>query len=100
RDVEGDADTAARRREDRGVDADDLALEVEGRTAGVAAVHRRIDLQEVVIGSRANLAAARRNDAGGDRATEAERIADGDNPVADANVALRELHVGERLAGG
>ena len=31
RDGEGDADVAARRREDRGVDADDLAVEVEGR---------------------------------------------------------------------
>ena len=43
-DREGDADTAAGRREDRGVHANDLAVQIEGRAAGVAAVHRRVDL--------------------------------------------------------
>ena len=83
-DGEADADAAARRREDRGVDADDLAFGVEGRAARVAAVDRRVDLQEVVIGARADVAAARRDDAGGHGAAEAERIADRDHPVADA----------------
>src|SRR6202043_3474419 len=36
RDVEADADRAARRREDRGVDADDVAVRVERRAAGIA----------------------------------------------------------------
>ena len=57
---------------------------VEGRAARIAAVDRRVDLQEVVVRSGADVAAARRDDAGGDGAAEAERIADGDHPVADA----------------
>ena len=93
---EGDADIAARRREDRGVDADHLAVEVEGRTAGIAAVHRRVDLDEVVIGAGADVAAAGRDDAGGHRAAEAERIADGNDPVADADLGVvGEVDIGE-----
>ena len=94
-DREGDADIAARGREDRGVDADHLAVEVERRTTGVAAVHRRVDLDEVVIRTGADIAAAGRHDARGHGAAEAERVADGDNPVADADLVLGELDVGE-----
>ena len=36
----------------------DFALEVEGRATGVAAVHRRVDLQEVVVRAGADLASA------------------------------------------
>ena len=36
-DVEADADRTAGRREDRGVDADDIAIDVERRAAGIAA---------------------------------------------------------------
>ena len=50
-DGEADADAAAGRRVDRGVDADDLAVGIEGRAAGIAVVDRRVDLQEVVIGA-------------------------------------------------
>ena len=96
RNGEGDADIAARRREDRGVDADHFAVEVEGRAAGIAAVHRRVDLEEVVIGTGADVAAARRDDAGRHRAAEAERIADRDDPVADANLGVvGEVDIGE-----
>ena len=99
RNVEGDADTAARRREDRGVDADDLAVEVEGRAARIAAVDRGVDLEEVVIGAGADVAAARRDDAGGDGAAEAERIADGHHPVADADLGIvGEVDIGELAA--
>ena len=49
RDREADADVAAARREDRGVDPDHLAAQIEGRAAGVAAIDRRVDLQEVVV---------------------------------------------------
>jgi hypothetical protein len=65
------------------------------RAAGIAAVHRRVDLDEVVIGAGADVAAARRDDTGGHRAAEAEGIADGDHPVADADLLLGELHVSE-----
>src|SRR5205823_6136467 len=45
---EADADAAAVRRIDRGVDADDLTVQVEGRATGIAAIDRRVDLQEIV----------------------------------------------------
>ena len=47
-----DAHAAGRRREDRGVDTDHLALGVEGRAAGIALIHGGVDLQEVVVGAR------------------------------------------------
>src|SRR5204863_2339606 len=63
RDGEGDADAAAGRREDGGVDADDLTPVVAGWAAGVAAVHGCVDLQEVVARAGADVAAARCDDA-------------------------------------
>ena len=97
-DGEADADGAAGRRVDRGVDADDLAGQVEHRAAGIAAVDRRVGLEEVVIGAGVDVARARRDDAGGDRAAEAERIADRQHPVADPRlVGIAELHDGSGL---
>src|SRR5690606_16553308 len=80
---EANADAAARRRQDRGVDADDLAVHVDERTAGIAAVDRGVGLDVVVIRSRTDIAAARRNDARGDGAAETQRVADRHHPVAD-----------------
>ena len=94
---EGDADIAATGREDRGVHADDLAIQVEGRTARIAAVHRRVDLQ-VVVGTRADVAVMGRDDAGCHRAAEAERIADGEHPVTDAGVLVGEVDERKLLA--
>src|SRR4030088_814858 len=56
---ECDTARAAGRREDRGIDADHIAVDVEGRPAGIALVHRCVDLDEVVIGAGADVAAAR-----------------------------------------
>ena len=97
-DREGDADRAARRREDRRVDADHVAVGVEGRATRVALVHRRVDLDEVVIGAGADVTAARRHDARGDGSAETERIADCDDPVADTRRRVSQLHIGERTA--
>src|SRR6185437_4219817 len=47
---EADADGAAARRVDRRVDADHLPGEVDERAAGIAAVDRRVGLQEIVVG--------------------------------------------------
>ena len=95
---EADADRAARRREDRGVDADHFAIEIERRTAGIAAIDRRIDLQEVVIRAIADIAAAGRDNAGGDGTAKPERVADGDHPVADARLLRREIDIGVPLS--
>src|SRR5262249_54928263 len=56
---EGNTHRAARRREDRGIDADHVAIDVKSRAAGIAFVHRRIDLNEIVVGTRADVATAR-----------------------------------------
>src|SRR5262249_5673574 len=63
RNIKGDADRSARRREDRGVDPDDVAVHVEGRAAGIAFVDRRVNLDEVVVRAGANVTAASRDDA-------------------------------------
>src|SRR5205085_9459099 len=56
RDAEADADRAAGRRIDRGVDRNHLAVGVERRAAGIALVDRRVDLDEVVVGTGADVA--------------------------------------------
>ena len=91
-DREADADVGAGGREDGGVDAQHPAVEREARTARVAAVDGGVDLEEVVVGAVVDVTAARRDDAGGDRRAEAERVADRHHPVADAGpVAVRPL---------
>src|SRR5438067_9131055 len=95
-----DADAAAIRRVDRGVDADDLALQVESRAAGIAAVDRRVDLQEIVKLAGMDVPPARRDDAGRYRATEPERIADRDDPIANLRrVAVAKTDIRQRLVG-
>ncbi len=98
RDREADADAAAVGRIDHGVDADHAPALVEDRAAGVALVDRRVDLQVVVVGARLDVATARRDDAGGGGAAEAEGIADRDDPVADAGaVGVAERDRRQRL---
>ena len=86
-------------REDRGIHAHDLAIEIEGRAARVAAVHGRIDLQ-IVVRTGADVAVMGRDDAGRHRAAEAEGVADGQHPVADARILVGEIDVREGLAVG
>ena len=94
-DGEADAHRTAGGREDRRIDADHTAIDVEGRTARVAPVDRRVDLDEVDE-AVADVAAIGRDDAGGGRAAQAEGVADGDDPVADARLGrVFEVHVGE-----
>ena len=82
---EADADVAAGRADDRGVDPDQLAAQVHERAAGVARVDRGVGLDEVLVAfGREPAAAERADDAGGDGLPDAERIADRDHVVADA----------------
>ncbi len=83
-DCETDPDRAAGGREDRRIDADDLAVHVEHRPAGIAAIDRGVGLQEIVIGAGVDVALAGRQDARRDAAAEPEWIADRQHPVADA----------------
>ena len=78
---------AAARVEAGGVDADQLAVEVDQRAAGVARVDRGIGLDEVLVAQPAQAAAAdRRDDARGHRLADAERVADRDHEVAHAQL--------------
>src|SRR5690606_9162184 len=86
RNGEADADAAAGRRQDRIVDADDVAAHVEQRAAGVSAVDARVGLDVAVVGSTSGGAQNRGNDAGGDGAAEPERVTDRDHPVARARL--------------
>ncbi|KAG1266985.1 hypothetical protein G6F66_014079 [Rhizopus arrhizus] len=90
---------AALRIEAGGIDADQLALQVDQRATGIARVDRRIGLDEVLAAQAADAAATHgRDDAGGDRLAEAERIADGHHEVAHPQlVAVAELDVGQVL---
>ena len=82
---------------DRAVDADDVAADVEQRTAGVARIDRRVRLD--VVGDRVRIVAARieqrrliaalgADDARRDREVELQRIADRQHPLADARLGV------------
>ena len=92
---------------DRGVDADDAAVAVDQRAAGVAGVERGVGLDDVVDDPRRlaragrQRAAERGHDAGGDRAGEAVRVADRHDELADAQRGgVAELGRRVRLAVG
>src|SRR6516162_7006734 len=97
-DGKGDAYRAARGGEDGGIDTDHVAVDVEGRAAGIAFIDRRIDLNEVVVRTGPNVATSSRDDAGGHGAAEAERIADRDHPLAEPQrIGVAEFHGNQRL---
>jgi hypothetical protein len=87
RDREADALVAARAREDRGVDADQLAAQVDERAAGVAGVDRRVGLDEVLVLGDVESAAGRRHDAHRHRLADAERVADREDDLAEPQLA-------------
>ena len=81
-----------------GIDPDHSALDVEERAAGVAGVDGGVGLDDVADGEavgRLDAALQRRDDAGGERAVEPERVADRDRGIADLDVLGRAE--GERL---
>ena len=87
-----DALRAAGAREDRGVDADELAAEIDQRAAGIAGIDRGVGLDEELIVGDADLCARdRRDDAVRHGLADAERIADREHQVAD----LQRVGIGE-----
>ena len=82
---EPDADIAAVRPQDRGVDADHIAGRIEQRTAAVARIDGRVGLDQAFqrpFVFAANAAPERTDDAGGQRALQTEGIADGEHLLA------------------
>ena len=98
---EADADVAARRADDRGVDADQLALQIDQRTARVPRIDRRIGLDEVLVALYRQAAAPQRgHDPGRGGLAQAERIADGHHEVPDlqcVRIAPLRFHQAVRL---
>src|SRR5262249_13785508 len=87
RDREADADVAARAREDRRVDTDELAVQIDERATGVAGVDRRIGLDEVLVALRVDARAPERaDDSRRHGVTETERVADRYNVIADLDL--------------
>src|SRR5690606_31109098 len=99
RDREADADIAARRRENRGVDAFQRAVEADERAARVARVDRGVGLNEILVPLDVDAAAAERaDDTRGGGLPQAEWIADRDDEVADIEiVGVAELELAEVL---
>ena len=92
--------TSELRRELR-VDADHGARAIDQRTARVAVVDRGVGLQRVPdreVVRRRDLAVDGRDDAGGEGAVEAERVADRDDRVADLDG--RRVAERQRVQGG
>ena len=86
-----------RARQDGAVDADELAPEVHQRAAGVARIDGGVGLDEVLVAVRVDAGAPQAaDDAGGDGVLQAERIADGDDEVADLELGgVAERHLRE-----
>ena len=96
RDGEANADVAAVGRQDRGVDAHQLAAQVHQRAAGVAGVDGGVGLDEILVALDAQPGAAQRaDDAGCHGLTETEGIADGDDEVTH----LHPVGIGDRYFG-
>src|SRR5262249_21400042 len=96
-DIEADSDRASGRRKNRGVDAQHVAVGVERRAAGIAAVDRGIDL-DVVLSAATDVAPGGRDDAGRHGPAQTERIADRNRPFANPRRMIRELHIREVAA--
>src|SRR6185369_1546168 len=88
------------RRDQGGVDADDVTVDVEHRAAAVAHVDGGVGLDVAVVGARTGDPAVKRgDDPGGDGAADAIGIADGEDPVADPRLgAVAPLHEGQAAA--
>ena len=97
---EANAHVAAGLRQDRGVDADQLAAQVDQRAARVARVDGRIGLDEVLVTLWVDAGAASgTDDPGGDGVLQPEGIADGDDEVADLEAGrVRQGDLGGQAA--
>src|SRR6266576_4470775 len=79
---EADADRTACRRKYRTIDANYLAADVEGRSTGIALINRRIDLNEVIVGTK-DVTRAGRNNPGRHRSAKSKWVAYCKDPLAD-----------------
>ena len=102
RNRKSDALRSAAARKDGGVDADEMAVHIDERTAGIAGIDGGVGLnEELVVGDADLRAGERRDNAARHRLPHAERIADGEHEVADFEaVGVAEFDGREADAGG
>ena len=95
RNGEADADIAAAARQNRGVDADQFAAQIDQRAAGIARIDRGVGLDEILV-AESGLMPLRPSALTMPAVTvccEAEGIADGDHVVADLELGrIAERH--------
>jgi hypothetical protein len=84
----------------RGRDADHIAALIERSSARVSLVDRRINLNEVIIGPRADVTSPRGNDTRGYGSAKPVRISDRYNPVANAGLAAIVMGILALTLGG
>ena len=83
-------------RENGGVDANHLTIEIEQRSTRIATVDRGIGLDEIIIRTVANIAATSRDNASCHRAAKTKGIANGQHPVTNPQaVGITEFDSGE-----
>ena len=99
---EADADTAARLRIDGAVDANEMPVHRDQRTAGIARIDGGVGLDEELIIRRADMRARqRRDDTGCDGLADTEGIADGEHQIAHfEQVRIPEGEIGQLLLAG
>src|SRR5215813_13082 len=95
---EADADISSGWGNDRRIDTDNPALHVDKRTTRIARINRRIGLDKILVTFDARTAAKRADDPRGHGLTEAERIADRQDKVADLQ-AIGIAHWNRRQIG-
>ncbi len=101
RNREADPDRAARLREDGGVDADQLAVEIDERAARIARIDRRVGLDEGRDVAADTGAGERRHDAAGHGLADTEGIADREHQIADFEpIAVADFQHRQLLALG
>jgi len=97
-DGKADAVRTAALGKDRRVDAEQFALHVHQRAAGIARIDRGVGLnEEAEITLRHPVAGERRDDTAGHRLADAEGIADRQHQVADLDLVAVADHQGRKL---
>src|SRR5689334_21799222 len=99
-DREPDADVSARRADDRGVDPNQFAPQIDQRTTGIAGIDRGVGLDEIFVAFDAKPAATDgADDAEGGSLLQPEWVPDGNDVVANPQlVGISQRHA-EQTAG-
>ncbi len=100
-DCESDSLERAAGGHDRGVDADELPIEIDHRAAGVSRVDRRVGLEQLAFDESAKCPTFGADDSDADGLFEGKGAADRKDPVADLQaVGISQFDVGQGCIRG